>query len=43
MSLKSQNQNITNLLKFIDRTEGASKLEIADGIMVSPEIGRAHV
>ncbi len=36
MDLKSQNKNITNLLKFINSSEGSNKLEIAENIMVSP-------
>ncbi|WP_047382974.1 MULTISPECIES: ROK family protein [unclassified Cetobacterium] len=36
MDFKSQNKNITNLLKFIDQREGSNKLEIAENIMVSP-------
>lgn len=36
MDFKSQNKNITNLLKFIDQCGGSNKLEIAENIMVSP-------
>ncbi|MGL5000749.1 MAG: ROK family protein, partial [Cetobacterium sp.] len=36
MDFKSQNKNITNLLKYINATGGANKLEIAENIMVSP-------
>ncbi|MDX8335837.1 MULTISPECIES: ROK family transcriptional regulator [Cetobacterium] len=36
MEFKSQNKNITNLLKFINESEGSNKLEIAENIMVSP-------
>ncbi|MGL5376986.1 MAG: ROK family transcriptional regulator [Cetobacterium sp.] len=36
MDFKSQNKNITNLLKYINETGGANKLEIAENIMVSP-------
>ncbi|MBC2851005.1 ROK family transcriptional regulator [Cetobacterium sp. 8H] len=36
MELKSQNKNITNLLRFINFSEGSNKLEIAENIMVSP-------
>ncbi|MGL6066485.1 MAG: ROK family protein [Cetobacterium sp.] len=36
MEFKSQNKNITNLLKYINATGGANKLEIAENIMVSP-------
>ena len=36
MDFKSQNKNITNLLKFINRCGGSNKLEIAENIMVSP-------
>ncbi|MGL4787470.1 MAG: hypothetical protein ACRC2Q_11415, partial [Cetobacterium sp.] len=36
MDFKSQNKNITNLLKFINQCGGSNKLEIAENIMVSP-------
>lgn len=36
MNFKSQNKNITNLLKFLAQCGGANKLEIAENIMVSP-------
>ena len=36
MEFKSQNKNITNLLKFINQCGGSNKLDIAENIMVSP-------
>ena len=36
MELKSHNKNITNLLRFINFSNGSNKLEIAENIMVSP-------
>ncbi|MGL5089230.1 MAG: hypothetical protein ACRC6Z_07285, partial [Cetobacterium sp.] len=36
MDFKTQNKNITNLLKFIDGCGGSNKLEIAENIKVSP-------
>ena len=36
MDFKSQNKNVTNLLKFINQCGGSNKLDIAENIMVSP-------
>lgn len=36
MTFKNNNKNISNLLKFVNRSKGSNKLDIADRIGVSP-------